>query len=517
MEQETGDQGEVIAFLSNPANYGLSAPVEIHETHGSRVFLAGDWAFKLKRAVKLPYLDYSTADVRKKMCARELAANRLVAPELYETVRSIIRDGQALRFGDADDPAALDWVVVMRRFSQEDLLEARRKTGKLSCADMNALAETIAQFHKSAQKSSEFGGISGIRAVVEENIGILTHADPSICPVSLVNEYAALSETWLRRLRHTLGWRRQTGHVRRCHGDLHLNNVTMIAGKPVLFDAIEFDDSFATIDVFFDLAFVLMDLDSHGLRTHANILLNRYLERTGDYGGLAVLPLFLACRAAIRAHVAIAARAVNANDGPDNTETGKLLRSANYYLGARSPELIAIGGLSGTGKTTLARLLAPAMGAAPGAVILRSDVVRKSMLGVAEDVRLGDEAYGAKTNAAVYQRICDHAATALAAGHSVVVDAVFGQEGERRNIASVAHAAAAEFHGVWLTAPRAILEQRIERRSADASDATVEILGRQVAHMAAPQNWLIVPAQGAPSDVLARAEWAIGLGGRIAI
>src|SRR5664279_2600569 len=153
MEQETGGQGEVIAFLSNPANYGLSAPVEIHETHGSRVFLAGDRAFKLKRAVKLPYLDYSTANLRKEMCARELAANRLMAPELYETVRSIVRDGQALRFGDADNPAALDWVVVMQRFGQEDLLEARRKTGKLSYADMNALAETIAQFHKSAQKS----------------------------------------------------------------------------------------------------------------------------------------------------------------------------------------------------------------------------------------------------------------------------------------------------------------------------------------------------------------------------
>jgi aminoglycoside phosphotransferase family enzyme/predicted kinase len=440
-----------------------------------------------------------------------------MATELYETVRSIIADDHTLRFGDADDPKAIDWVVIMRRFRQDDLLEARRKAGILSHADIVALAEAIAQFHMAAQVSTDFGGVAGIRAVVEENVGILRKAESNLCPMVLTEEYAALSETWLRRIRHTLGWRRQTGYVRRCHGDLHLNNVTMIAGKPVLFDAIEFDDSFANIDVFFDLAFILMDLDSHGLRTHANVLLNRYLERTGDYAGLTALPLFMACRAGIRAHVAIAAREARANDGPDKAEPGKLLKSANFYLGARSPELIAVGGLSGTGKTTLARLLAPAMGVAPGAVILRSDVIRKSMLGVAEDVRLGDEAYDAKTNSAVYQRLSELARTALAAGHSVVADAVFGDEAERRHIASVAHETAAEFHGVWLTAPRLVLEQRLASRVADASDATVAVLGRQMARIQDAKDWPKILAQGAPADVLARIDWAIGLGGRIAI
>jgi hypothetical protein len=517
MDQQAGDQGEVIAFLSNPLSYELAEPVEIHETHGSRVFLAGERAYKLKRAVKLPYLDYSTPELRKTMCARELAANRPIAPELYETVRSIARDDQTLRFGDADDPNAVDWVVVMRRFSQDDLLEARRKAGKLAKADMVALAEAVVHFHKAARVSSEFGGISGIRAVVEENLGILRDAAHSNCPAALVEKYAALSETWLQRIRCTLGWRRRAGYVRRCHGDLHLNNVTMIAGKPVLFDAIEFDESFSCIDVFFDLAFMLMDLDSHGLRDHANILLNHYLERTGDYGGLAALPLFLACRAGIRAHVAIAARQARANDSPDKSETSKLLRSAIFYLGARSPELIAVGGLSGTGKTTLARLLAPAMGAAPGAVILRSDVIRKSLLGVAEHVRLGDEAYDAKTNASVYERLCERARTALEAGHSVVADAVFGDEEERKHIAAIAHAASAEFHGIWLTAPHAVLEQRLAKRSADASDATVAVLGKQLARIQDAQDWPNVLAQGSPTDVLARADWAIGLGGKVAI
>ncbi|HEY0302682.1 MAG TPA: hypothetical protein VGC36_15155, partial [Rhizomicrobium sp.] len=389
MDRQTDEQAAVVAFLANPASHGLSAPVEIHETHGSRVFLAGDRAYKLKRAVKLPYLDYSQPAQRKAMCARELAANRAMAPELYETVLGIVRDGDTLRFGDAGDERAVDWVVVMRRFGQDALLEARRKAGRLALADMIPLAEAVAHFHLAAPASSDFGGICGIRAVVEENVGILRDAGGALCPAALVGEYAALSEAWLRRLRPALGRRRRTGYVRRCHGDLHLNNVTTIAGKPVLFDAIEFDDSFAWIDVFFDLAFLLMDLDSHGLHAHANAVLNRYLERTGDYGGLAALPLFLACRAGIRAHVALAARAAHANDGPGRNEPGKLLNAAISYLRTRRPVLIAVGGLSGTGKTTLARLLAPERGTAPGAVILRSAVIRKTMLGVAEDMRRG--------------------------------------------------------------------------------------------------------------------------------
>lgn len=512
------EQLDTVAFLSNPASYGLNHPVEIHETHGSRVFLAGDHAYKLKRAVKLPYLDYSTPQRRREMCARELAVNRAMAPDLYEAVRGIVRENGALRFSDADDPRAIEWVVVMRRFHQSDLLEARRKAGALTLLDLSALADAVANFHRGARISRDFGGASGIRAVTDENTAILRAVGSSgVCSPAVIEDYTQLSEAWLRRLRHILGWRRRGGYVRRCHGDLHLNNVAMIAGKAVLFDAIEFDESFATIDVLFDLAFLLMDLDSHGLRAHANALLNRYLEQTYDYGGLAALPLFLSCRAALRAHVAIAARAAHASDCPNKAEPANLLDAAVDYLGPRKPVLVAVGGLSGTGKTTLARLLAPGIGAAPGAVVLRSDVIRKKLLGTAEETRLGDDAYDARTNAAVYAKLCELAGTTLQGGHSVIADAVFGDEAERVQMAAVAHSASVEFHGIWLEAPRRILEQRIASRTADASDATVEVLGKQIAHIAEPCNWRRVSANGSPAEVVARAGLAIGLAPEIAI
>jgi len=508
VQVEKGDQTDVIAFLANPASYGLDEPVEVLQTHGSMVFLAGERAYKLKRAVKYPYMDYSTPQLRKVMCGRELTVNRTIAPEIYESVQAVVREGNSIRFGDADDRNALDWVVVMRRFDQQALMEARRLNGKLSRDDMVALADAIATFHRNAPATPTFGGASGLRAVVDENAAILRQASAGAAFTAHVENYVELSDKLLREVRGTLGWRRQAGFVRRCHGDLHLNNICMMNGKPVLFDAIEFNDAFSNIDVFYDLAFALMDLDSHGLHDYANALLNRYLEQTGDFGGLAVLPLFLSCRAAIRAHVAIAA----------GRETAPaLLQAAVTYLRPRGPELIAVGGFSGTGKTTLARLLAPGFGAAPSAVVLRSDVIRKALIGVPQEARLDEQHYDQRTNIAVYERLCEIAAKVLAAGHAVIADAVFGQAWERESIEAVGRLAGVSFHGLWLDAPRALLSSRISQRAKDASDATVAVLDNQIAHLAAPENWLKVSAEGSCREVFDRAVGALGHGGQPAM
>lgn len=498
--ENTSAQADIIAFLSDPATYGESGPVCICETHGAIVFLAGSRAYKLKRAVKFPYMDYSTAALRKAMCERELEVNRRTAPEIYEGVRGIVAAGSGLVLGEASDPRAIDWVVVMKRFPQECLLEERRKAGLLSAGDMTALGDAIALFHRNAEPVPLQGGAHGIRAVVDENVAMLGDA-PDAVPEELTARYATLSERWLMRLRAALGWRRRHGMVRRCHGDLHLNNVCLLGDGPILFDAIEFNDAFSCIDVGYDFAFMLMDLDSRELRSHANALLNHYLERREDYGMLECLPLFLSGRAAIRAHVAVAAERAGA--GSAQGRPRQLLELAISYLEPQPPMLIAVGGLSGTGKTTAARGLAPSTGAAPGAVILRSDVTRKAMSGTAETAKLGEAGYSEKAKRDVYEQLRVRARSVVRMGHAVIVDATFTSEAERRLIAETAKAAGVPFRGLWLEAPREILERRLEGRKGDASDADVAVLAKQIDSTTAPHDWIRIDASGSAADVIA--------------
>ena len=492
-------QTETIAFLSDPKSFGPDTPaVERCETHGAIVFLAGNRAYKLKRAVRFPYMDYSTPTLRQAMCEKELAVNRRAAPLLYLAVRPIVRDsGGRLRFGNAlEGERAVDWVVVMRRFPQAALFEEMRRRGELTLELMQKLAEVIAAFHGSAEHTSGFGGAAGIGRVIEENIAVLQSFVGKPFAQDKIGIYAKLVREFHARASPLLEQRREEGFVRRCHGDLHLNNICLIEGEPVLFDAIEFSEDFACIDVFYDLAFLLMDLEHHGLRPLGNVLLNRYLEKTADYGGLAALPLFLSCRAAVRAHVS-AARAKLA-DAQANVrhDAEAFLQDAIAFLTVERPKLIVIGGLSGTGKSTIAREIAPATGNIPGAIILRSDVIRKRMYGAAETTRLPPEAYTPDVTARVYATLAEHAAGILMARHSVIADAVYGLPEERAAIAAVARRASVPFLPFWLHGPLGDLEQRISARHDDASDATVEVLHRQAQLIGPPPDWLQIDVSG---------------------
>lgn len=504
------DQNEIIAFLSDPASYGAGVrSVERHETHGAIVFLAGNFAYKLKRAVRFPYMDYSTPDRRRAACEAELIVNRRTAPALYLGLRAVIRgSGGELLFGKSDDPGALDWIVMMTRFPQKALLEQMRKRGELTDSIMRQLAEAIAHFHSEAQATRKFGGARGIAEVSEENIQVLRSFEAKPFATDLITAYAEASRLALKEVALTLDARRETGFVRHCHGDLHLNNVCMMDGKPLLFDAIEFNEAFSHIDVFYDLAFLLMDLEHAGERRFANVLLNKYLDCTDDFGGLAPLPLFLSCRAAVRAHVK-AAQAKDASDSDAIEEARSYLGDAIRFLDPLPPKLIVLGGLSGTGKSTLGRELAPEIGTAPGAVILRSDVLRKAHWGVAEDVTLPEAAYAPDATKNVYALLSDRAREILAAGHSAIVDAVYGTEEERQDIAGAAESAGVPFCSIWLDAPPAILEQRVAARRNDASDATVEVLRRQRATIVPPAGWVDVDAGGTPEDTLRGARVAL--------
>jgi len=501
---EAASQRETIAFLSRPDTYGLkNETVERVETHGAIVFLAGDRAYKLKRAVRFPYMDYSTVEKRRAMCARELEINRHMSAPIYLEVRAILRgpDG-SLRFGAADAPGALDAVVVMRRFDQETLFGKLCDAGKLTPQLMRQTAEAVAAFHAKAEITKDFGGADGFAASVRENNSVLASMIGAPFAGDRVADYTRACDAALRDISALLDWRRDCGRVRRCHGDLHLNNIFLLDGRPMLFDALEFEDNFACIDVLYDLAFLLMDLEHHHARADANTFFNRYLEITTDYEGLRAMPLFLACRAVIRAHVSVSRAAATSGTQPAlDAEARAYFDLACDFLRGVPPRLIVVGGLSGTGKTTLARLVAPAIGRAPGAVIVRSDVTRKRLMGVPETSRLPETAYTSGMNVKVFSEMATTAAAILSAGHAVVMDAVYGTQAERDEIAGVAARAGARFDGLWLEADPSVLARRIAGRSGDASDATVAVLQRQLAAIQAPEDWTRIDAGRTPEAI----------------
>lgn len=497
----------VAAFLADPASHG-GAAVERVETHAAVVFLAGERAYKLKRAVRYPYLDYSTVERRHAACVEELRLNRRTAPSLYLGLDSVVRraDG-TLAFGgeDAAGGAALDWLVVMRRFPQDALLDRVAERGGLDEALVRDLADAVTAFHQAAAPLPDGGGAMAMREVVEGNIAEM-RANPSLFPPERVERLAGASSAALERMAPLLEERRRGGFVRHCHGDLHLRNIVNLDGRPVLFDGIEFDERLAVIDVAYDLAFLLMDLERRGLRSFGNAVLNRGLDVTEDYGALALLPLFLSARAAIRAKVAASTAALRPDENAARTserEATAYLDHALAMLEPPPPRLVAIGGLSGSGKTRLARALAPSLGASPGAVVLRSDALRKRLGGVAETERLPAEAYTPAMTERVYAGLLERAGIVLTAGHAVVLDAVHARPDERAAVARLAAEAGVRFDGIWLDTPLDTRIARIAARRGDASDATAEVAERQDVYDLGPLEWLRTNAGRDAGETLA--------------
>lgn len=486
-------QQEIIAFLEDPATHG-GAPVDVRRTHASIVLLAGERAFKLKKAVRYPFLDYSDLEKRRAACEAELALNRRTAPALYLGVRPVLRrpDGSLALEGEG---TPVEWLVEMRRFPDDALLADLIERGGLAPALLRDLAAAIAAFHRAAEPTPEFGGARGIEEVIEIN-------EASLSATGLGGaELIAASRAALARHAPLLERRRRDGHVRRCHGDLHLGNIVLFEGKAVLFDGIEFSESLACIDVLYDLAFLVMDLVHRGARDGANLVFNRYLDLADEEDGLAAMPLFLSLRAAVRAHVGAAA-------GRDDATA--YLELAEKLIAPPPPRLVAIGGLSGTGKSTVAAGVAPFLGAAPGARILRSDVLRKRLLGRPLEERLPQQAYDAETSRRLYDRLLDRAGAALAAGYSVVIDAVSARPDERSAIAALARRAGVPFTGIWLEAPQALLEARVEARREDVSDATADVVRKQLRYDTGPIEWVRIDASPAPEAVVAAARRALG-------
>ena len=486
-----GDQEEVLAFLSRPDTYGVSAePIRI-DTHAAVVFLAGAYAYKMKRAVRFPFLDFSTLERRRRVCEAELELNRENTPELYlDTVPVVRRDG-ALKLGGEGE--VVEWLLRMRRFDPADTLDHVADRGELTGDILAQIVDAVLAVHARAPVADGDAATRRLQSWMRGNFEELLET-PDAVPPAEVEKLRLVSEAEFDRAAGLLLARGREGYVRRCHGDLHLRNIVLIEGKPVLFDALEFDDAFATHDIFYDLAFLLMDLWQRGLRADANQVLNRYLwqrDDPGDIEGCALLPLLMSIRAAIRAKVAVMTAPF---EDPESAkaciaEGRRYLAFAEEFLVPVAPRLIAVGGLSGTGKTSVSASIAAELGRPPGALHLRSDIERKRMFGVADVDRLPPSTYTQETSDAIYARLRDKAGGAIRAGQSVVVDAVHSRPAEREAIEAVARENQVPFTGIWLDASEDILLKRIAQRTGDASDADADVVKHQLAYDIGPIAW----------------------------
>lgn len=502
-------QADVVAFLSG-GGLGGEMPTRI-DTHAATVFLTRNRAWKLKRAVHFGYLNFSTAERRKAALEEELRLNRRSAPDLYVAVHAINRSptGQ-LAIDGAGEP--VDWLLEMHRFPDGALLSDIVSKGKLTTPLLMRLADRIQAFHADTDIVRSSEGAAAFRRVLEGN-----NASMAAFPEILASqETEALATDLLAlhaRLSPLLDERARSGRVRHGHGDLHLANIAMIDGEPVLFDCLEFSAELATVDVLYDLAFLLMDLWQRECRVEANIVFNRYLDLSpADETGVALLPLFLSARAAIRSHV-LAAQSIRSGGKPALTSHARAyLRLARNFLEPCTPRLIAVGGLSGTGKSTLARALGHRIGRPPGARILRSDILRKRIAGVPPETRLPEQSYSPAANAEVYRLLRSLASDDLSQGCAVIADAVYADPTERSGIVEVADRAELPFDGLWLVVSDEVRARRIAARPLDASDADVALVHVQARRDVGPLGiWRPLPADGCLEDTITTALPMLGI------
>jgi len=501
-------QERVFAFLTDPAR---QQRIQRIDTHAASVFLEGDRALKIKRAVRLPFLDYSTLAKRKAACDAEIRINRRFAPQIYHRVVAITQriDGSLAIDGDG---SPVEYAVEMARFDESQTLDHLAESGSPDPDLIDSLADTIAACHAVAPPAPVGPWINAIPGIIAGNTAAFRAA--ACFPADAIDDLDATSRAAFERCHGLLRMRGAQGHVRRCHGDMHLANIVLIEGKPVLFDAIEFDETIASVDVLYDLAFPIMDLIHHGRTAAANALLNRYLGLTAadHLGALGLLSLFLSMRAAIRAHVLLAQLDRGGGKADLSATARRYFEQACGAIHPPAPVLVAVGGLSGTGKSDLARALAPEIGPEPGAVVLRSDVLRKQHFGVAETERLPEAGYRPEITHEIYQKLLKRAAQILAQGHSVVVDAVFAEPAEREAVKAAARTLGCRFVGLFLRADLASRLGRVAHRQRDASDATPDIAGRQEHYDIGALDWNLIDASASPAQTLRQSLSVIGPG-----
>ncbi len=524
LQQQVQLQARLIAFLMETPSLwdtGERANSDIQrvETHGATVLLGQNIALKLKKPVLFDHMDYSTPAQRKIFCDRELTLNKKGAPDLYDAVIPVSQKEDGT-FALNAKPPFIDYLVRMRRFPEGSQMDQIVETGAFSEDLQDALADTIAQYHLAAKCVTDAQAVPSFADVINQNFQQLDSFHPALLPLSDIQDFRKNLYSFAQQHEALLTARIQENWVRWGHGDLHLQNICVVDGKPMLFDAIEYQDAFVISDILYDASFLLMDLWERGLQQAANRIFNRYLLSIGwmtgpaDLSALKLLPFYLAMRAGIRTHVA-GNRYLQSDTTSQKAEyarqTKVLFKAAQAYLNPKPPRLIAIGGYSGSGKSTLATNLAPYIGAAPGAVRLRSDVIRRRLVGWDDFSPMPPAAYTPEMSEKTYRLIEESARRLLEAGHSVIMDAVLDRAEDKLSIENCAAKAGVPFTGLWLDVRKDIMEKRIESREKDASDATVAILEQQLSKSRNRQtHWVKVNGNGTWEKTLFSARKEIG-------
>jgi len=485
-----------ITNMLNPEVYDHPVKnTKLIETHISWVILTGDFAYKIKKPVDFGFLNFSTLKKRHLFCEQELILNRRLAAEIYLDVVAIT--------GTPDKPQlsgsgkVFEYAVKMKQFPQSAQLDNKLAAGELKLEQLDAIAHMTAVFHQStdvADAAMDYGNKEMLYQPVEENfkqineyLNPVSYTDKQRIDKTYADKLTVLSQ-WssfeLAKQQTVFTQRKADGFIRHCHGDMHLRNLLWLDNKPVAFDCIEFNDKLSWIDVISEIAFLIMDLQHRQQHQLASRFLNRYLEVTGDYAGLSVLPFYLCYRALVRAKVnVLRVEQKNMTDKERKqsvAEFSSYLKLATSYIKHNTPKLIITRGLSASGKSTVSQQLVDEA----GMLRIRSDVERKRLFDIpltADSANKIDSGiYSTQASLQTYTKLAELASSIITAGYSVIVDAAFLKYKQRQPFQQLASRLGVCYIILEITAPAGVLRQRIKKRKNDVSDADLTVLEHQL-------------------------------------